>query len=63
MDMQTTLQTQYIGSKYSLLEIYLYKDASGADFYVDVVHIGKRRTTSDVNGTQFDHSVDIFGNR
>ncbi|KAM9340526.1 fibrocystin-L-like [Symphorus nematophorus] len=49
MDMQTSLQTQYVGSKYSLLEFYLYKDTSGADFYVDVVHIGKRPTTAEVN--------------
>ncbi|XP_044027924.1 LOW QUALITY PROTEIN: PKHD1 like 1, tandem duplicate 1 [Siniperca chuatsi] len=49
MDLQSSLQTEYIGSKYSLLEFYLYKDASGADFYVDTIHIGKRPTTSDEN--------------
>uniref|UniRef100_A0A3Q3JRM8 Polycystic kidney and hepatic disease 1 (autosomal recessive)-like 1 n=1 Tax=Monopterus albus TaxID=43700 RepID=A0A3Q3JRM8_MONAL len=53
MDLLSSLQTDYIGSKYSLLELYLYKDASGADFYVDVVHIGKKSTTADENGTQF----------
>ncbi|XP_071356429.1 PKHD1 like 1, tandem duplicate 1 [Trachinotus anak] len=49
MDLQSSLQTEYIGSRYNLLEFYLYKDASGADFYVDAVHIGKRPTTSDEN--------------
>ncbi|XP_039978517.1 PKHD1 like 1, tandem duplicate 1 [Xiphias gladius] len=49
MDLQSSLQTEYIGSGYSLLEFYLYKDVSGADFYVDAVHIGKRATTSDEN--------------
>ncbi|XP_040908783.1 LOW QUALITY PROTEIN: PKHD1 like 1, tandem duplicate 1 [Toxotes jaculatrix] len=49
MDLQSSLQTEYIGSRYSLLELYLYKDVSGADFYVDAVHIGKRPTTSDEN--------------
>lgn len=56
MDLQSSLQTEYIGSGYSLLEFYLYKDVSGADFYVDAVHIGKRATTSDENGTQLDSS-------
>lgn len=54
MDMQTALQTDYIGSQYSLLELYLYKDDSGADFYVDAVHIGKNPTTNNANGTQPD---------
>ncbi|XP_042290990.1 PKHD1 like 1, tandem duplicate 1 [Thunnus maccoyii] len=50
MDLQTSLsQTEYIGSNYNLLEFYLYKDASDADFYVDAVHIGKRPTTNDEN--------------
>uniref|UniRef100_A0A8C4EZ61 PKHD1 like 1, tandem duplicate 2 n=1 Tax=Dicentrarchus labrax TaxID=13489 RepID=A0A8C4EZ61_DICLA len=44
MDLQSSLQTEYIGSKYSLLELYLYKDESG-DFYVDAVYIGKTPTT------------------
>ncbi|XP_035537797.1 PKHD1 like 1, tandem duplicate 1 [Morone saxatilis] len=48
MDLQSSLQTEYIGSKYSLLELYLYNDESG-DFYVDAVYIGKTPTTSDVN--------------
>lgn len=52
MDMQTALQTDYIGSQYSLQEFYLYKDASGADFYVDAVHIGKNPTTIEDNGTK-----------
>lgn len=50
MDMQSSLQTNYIGSSYKLLEVYLYKDDSGADFYVDVVYIGKMATTMDTNG-------------
>ncbi|XP_037651430.1 PKHD1 like 1, tandem duplicate 1 [Sebastes umbrosus] len=45
MDLPTSLQTEYIGSKYVLQELYLYKDASGADFYVDAVHFGKTPTT------------------
>ncbi|XP_059206673.1 fibrocystin-L-like isoform X1 [Centropristis striata] len=49
MDMQSSLQTEYIGSQYSLKEFHLYKDESGADFYVDAVHIGKNPTTMDVN--------------
>ncbi|KAG7219453.1 hypothetical protein INR49_009287 [Caranx melampygus] len=47
LDLQSLLQTDYIGSGYELLELYLYRDASGDDFYVDAVHIGKRATTSD----------------
>lgn len=47
MDLESSLQTQYTGSKFSLLELYLYR--SGADFYVDAVHIGKKATTPDEN--------------
>uniref|UniRef100_A0A3B4Y5A4 PKHD1 like 1, tandem duplicate 2 n=1 Tax=Seriola lalandi dorsalis TaxID=1841481 RepID=A0A3B4Y5A4_SERLL len=56
VDLQSSLQAEYVGSGYELLEFYLYKDATGADFYVDAVHIGKRPTTSDENGT---HSTQI----
>uniref|UniRef100_A0A3B4Y513 PKHD1 like 1, tandem duplicate 2 n=1 Tax=Seriola lalandi dorsalis TaxID=1841481 RepID=A0A3B4Y513_SERLL len=49
VDLQSSLQAEYVGSGYELLEFYLYKDATGADFYVDAVHIGKRPTTSDEN--------------
>lgn len=56
MDMLSSLQTNFFGSKYNLQEIYLYKDASGADFYVDAIHIGKNPTTSNENGTQLDIS-------
>ncbi|XP_075907773.1 fibrocystin-L-like [Nelusetta ayraudi] len=49
MDMQSSLQMVYIGSSYKLLEVYLYKDDSGADFYVDVVYMGKMATTMDSN--------------
>lgn len=59
MDMQSSLQTDYIGSRYNLLEFYLYKDVSGEDFYVDAVHIGKRPTTTDEHGTQLDSSFDF----
>ncbi|KAM7384668.1 hypothetical protein PAMA_011835 [Pampus argenteus] len=49
IDLKTSLQIEYVGSRYSLLEFYLYKDVSGADFYVDAVHIGKTPTTNDEN--------------
>ncbi|XP_045915057.1 PKHD1 like 1, tandem duplicate 1 [Micropterus dolomieu] len=49
MDLQSSLQTEYIGNKYNLLEFYLYKDVSGADFYVDAIYIGKSPTTIDEN--------------
>ncbi|XP_025757857.1 PKHD1 like 1, tandem duplicate 1 isoform X2 [Oreochromis niloticus] len=49
MNLRSSLQTQYIGSRYSLLEFYLYKDASGEDFYIDAVHIGKMATATDEN--------------
>lgn len=56
MDLLSSLQTEYIGSKYSLQEFYLYKDESGADFFVDAIHIGKRATTMVENGKQLDSS-------
>ncbi|KAK5854666.1 hypothetical protein PBY51_004842 [Eleginops maclovinus] len=49
MDMESSLQNDYTGGKYTLLEVYLYKDASGADFYVDAVHIGESATTMEEN--------------
>nr|XP_046273956.1 PKHD1 like 1, tandem duplicate 1 [Scatophagus argus] len=49
IDLQSSLQAEYIGSRYSMLEFYLYKDPSGVDFYVDAVHIGKNPTASDEN--------------
>lgn len=58
MDLQSSLQTEYIGSEYSLHEFYLYKDISGEDFYVDAVHIGKRSTTVDENGMQLDSNFE-----
>ncbi|XP_061682368.1 PKHD1 like 1, tandem duplicate 1 [Syngnathoides biaculeatus] len=45
VDLQTSLETDYIGSDYTVEEIYLDTDDSGEDFYVDAVHIGKKRTT------------------
>uniref|UniRef100_A0A8D0AIF4 PKHD1 like 1 n=1 Tax=Sander lucioperca TaxID=283035 RepID=A0A8D0AIF4_SANLU len=59
MDLQSSLQTEYIGNSYSLLEFYLYKDVSGADFYVDAVYIGKTPTTDDENGKELDSSFDF----
>ncbi|KAM8840499.1 PKHD1 like 1, tandem duplicate 1 isoform 3-T3 [Spinachia spinachia] len=50
MDLQSSLQTEYIGSKYNLLEFYLYKD--GGDFYVDTVHIGKYSAANDENAVR-----------
>uniref|UniRef100_A0A3P8VH65 PKHD1 like 1, tandem duplicate 2 n=1 Tax=Cynoglossus semilaevis TaxID=244447 RepID=A0A3P8VH65_CYNSE len=52
MDLEESLQAQYLGTAHSLAEFYLYKDPSGEDFYVDAVHIGKLFTTVNVNGTQ-----------
>uniref|UniRef100_A0A8D3DR72 PKHD1 like 1, tandem duplicate 2 n=1 Tax=Scophthalmus maximus TaxID=52904 RepID=A0A8D3DR72_SCOMX len=60
MDLLSSVQTQFLGSKYSLLELYLHKDASGGDFYVDAVHIGKSPTTRDENGTQLEHSLSFL---
>lgn len=55
MDMLGSLQAEHIGSAYNLQEIYLYKDDSESDFYVDVIYIGQNPTTYDVNGMQCDH--------
>uniref|UniRef100_A0A3Q3X6F5 Uncharacterized protein n=1 Tax=Mola mola TaxID=94237 RepID=A0A3Q3X6F5_MOLML len=41
VDMLSSVQSQFFGSKYNLLEIHLDRDDSGAEFYVDAVHIGK----------------------
>ncbi|XP_024153621.1 PKHD1 like 1, tandem duplicate 1 isoform X2 [Oryzias melastigma] len=49
LDLLSSLQTEYVGSKYTLLELYLYKDNSDSDFYVDAVYIGKRPTTNEEN--------------
>ncbi|XP_056273684.1 fibrocystin-L-like [Pseudoliparis swirei] len=54
MDLESSLQTDYVGSDYALQEFYLYKD--GGDFYVDAVHIGKHPTAS---GTGLDRSVSL----
>ncbi|XP_061110160.1 fibrocystin-L-like isoform X2 [Conger conger] len=48
-DLLTPLQTKYPGSGYSLLDLNLYRAESSQDFYVDVVHLGRRPTTVDVN--------------
>uniref|UniRef100_A0A3Q2Z1Q4 PKHD1 like 1, tandem duplicate 1 n=1 Tax=Hippocampus comes TaxID=109280 RepID=A0A3Q2Z1Q4_HIPCM len=39
VDLQTSLQTEYKGSAYTVEEIYLDNDDSGEDFFVDAVHI------------------------
>uniref|UniRef100_A0A3B4ZUN2 PKHD1 like 1 n=1 Tax=Stegastes partitus TaxID=144197 RepID=A0A3B4ZUN2_9TELE len=52
LDLQSSLQTEFFGSSYSLLSLHLHKDESRADFYVDAVYIGKTPTTRDVNGTE-----------
>uniref|UniRef100_A0A672GVH9 Polycystic kidney and hepatic disease 1 (autosomal recessive)-like 1 n=1 Tax=Salarias fasciatus TaxID=181472 RepID=A0A672GVH9_SALFA len=49
MNLLSSLQTEYVGSQYKAREISLPRDASGEDFYVDAVHIGKRATTFDEN--------------
>ncbi|XP_053190049.1 fibrocystin-L-like [Scomber japonicus] len=49
IDLKGSLQSAYTGGQFNLQEFYLYKDASGADFYVDAVYIGKTRTTADEN--------------
>uniref|UniRef100_A0A8C5N9V4 Fibrocystin-L-like n=1 Tax=Gouania willdenowi TaxID=441366 RepID=A0A8C5N9V4_GOUWI len=45
MNVLSSLQAVRFGSRYKLSEVYLYKDDSGEDFYVDVVYIGKRSST------------------
>uniref|UniRef100_A0AAQ5X4Y6 Polycystic kidney and hepatic disease 1 (autosomal recessive)-like 1 n=1 Tax=Amphiprion ocellaris TaxID=80972 RepID=A0AAQ5X4Y6_AMPOC len=49
LDLQSSLQVEFFGSRYSLLELHLHRDDSGEDFYVDAVYIGKTATTRDVN--------------
>uniref|UniRef100_A0A8C2XFR8 PKHD1 like 1, tandem duplicate 2 n=1 Tax=Cyclopterus lumpus TaxID=8103 RepID=A0A8C2XFR8_CYCLU len=61
IDLESSLQTEYIGGNYALQEFDLYKD--GGDFYVDAVHIGKRPTADDENGTQLDRSSDLLVDR
>ncbi|XP_068603731.1 PKHD1 like 1, tandem duplicate 1 [Brachionichthys hirsutus] len=51
MDLQSSLQTFFVGSKYRLLEFYLYK-YENKDFYVDAAYFGKNPTTGDENGSQ-----------
>lgn len=51
--MLSSVQSQFFGSKYNLLEIHLDRDDSGAEFYVDAVHIGKNPTTNDENGMDY----------
>ncbi|KAF7655004.1 hypothetical protein LDENG_00062160 [Lucifuga dentata] len=60
MDMLSSLQTDFIGSNYEVLEIYLYKDDSGEDFYVDAIHIGKTATTIDENAITYKRRPRLF---
>lgn len=50
MDLQSALQSAFIGSSYRLQELLLYGDGSGTDYYVDAVHIGKTPTTVEEHG-------------
>lgn len=52
MNLLSSLQTKFIGSKYLLMQLNLYNANSDADFYVDVVYIGNTPTTEDENGTR-----------
>ncbi|XP_068189914.1 fibrocystin-L-like [Antennarius striatus] len=45
MNLHSSLQSLFVGSKYRLLEFYLYKYEHNRDFYVDVVYFGKIPTT------------------
>ncbi|KAM6974364.1 PKHD1 like 1, tandem duplicate 1, partial [Tautogolabrus adspersus] len=45
LDLKMSLQTEYTGSNFKMQALNLYKDDSGADFYVDAVHMGKNPTT------------------
>ncbi|KAM3858592.1 fibrocystin-L-like [Diretmus argenteus] len=47
VDLLSTLQTQFFGSRYELLQLSLYKHNSGEDFYVDAVRLGKTASTRD----------------
>ncbi|KAM8882915.1 PKHD1 like 1, tandem duplicate 1 [Synchiropus picturatus] len=49
-DLSGFLQGAFIGSEHAVKEIHLYKDSSGADFYVDTVHIGNSPATYHANG-------------
>uniref|UniRef100_UPI0037E8D1AF fibrocystin-L-like n=1 Tax=Semicossyphus pulcher TaxID=241346 RepID=UPI0037E8D1AF len=49
MDLERSLKTEYAGSDFKLLEFHLYKEATGADYYVDAIHIGKNPTTINEN--------------
>ncbi|XP_041664378.1 fibrocystin-L-like [Cheilinus undulatus] len=49
MDLAESLRVEYTGNGFKLQEFYLYRDDSGADFYVDVTHLGKRAPTADMN--------------
>ncbi|XP_026156055.1 fibrocystin-L-like [Mastacembelus armatus] len=53
LDLMSSVENEYIGGKYSLLALYLYRDNSGADFYVDAVYIGKTRPTVDENAVPY----------
>ncbi|XP_066530272.1 fibrocystin-L-like [Hoplias malabaricus] len=47
VDLYSTLQTNFPGSSYNLLELHLYTDTG--DYYIDTVQIGRTPTLSDPN--------------
>ncbi|KAM9737277.1 LOW QUALITY PROTEIN: PKHD1 like 1, tandem duplicate 1 [Menidia menidia] len=42
LDLQASVQSQQGGSNFRLLQLNLHRDASGQDFFIDAVRIGKR---------------------
>ncbi|XP_030644362.1 PKHD1 like 1, tandem duplicate 1 [Chanos chanos] len=49
VELLSELQTEYTGSDFRLLELYLYKETDEEDFYVDAVHLGREATAFDTN--------------
>ncbi|XP_053349466.1 PKHD1 like 1, tandem duplicate 1 [Clarias gariepinus] len=47
VELLSSLQINYPGSNYQLLEVHLYKDA--ADYYIDTIQLGKTATVSGTN--------------
>ncbi|CAL8298854.1 unnamed protein product [Lota lota] len=46
VDLLSPLQTESLGTRYELQQLYLYD--AGGDFYVDTIHLGKRPTTTNI---------------
>ncbi|XP_056153970.1 fibrocystin-L-like [Lampris incognitus] len=61
VDLLSSLQTEFLGGRYELLGLYLYKHASGEDFYVDAIHLGKRATTNNENAIVLKRRPSPFG--